>query len=170
MTEPLAEFTDMAGLEAALRQVREMRDISFPVLDQIAGLAETHSSKMLAPNGERGVTRQALGMLFGALGVRGVLVHDEKTWQRVQRYMAKYMLGKRNIGKVHADAVHIRTTRRFLKKIGKNGGKNSRKYMTPEQASEIGRRNGAKRWKKKRPGSMASARPIAAGNRSLRGR
>jgi hypothetical protein len=136
----ICEFTDYATLEAGLRLAKEKRNLSFAAVDQIAGLSDGHASKMLAPNGERGITVQSLGFLLGALGVKGVLIEDAEAQRRVENYMAAHKLGTRDDKRAHSGAVSVTLSKRFLKKIGAIGGKNSRSNMSRARARQLARK------------------------------
>lgn len=59
MSEIIATFSDGASLVDALRRAREARNISYDTLDEIAGLPQGYSSKVLSLHGERRPTLQA---------------------------------------------------------------------------------------------------------------
>ena len=81
----IAEFSDYPGLRDALREARERRNVSFEVLDEIAGSAKGFWSKILAPNGSRRVTMESLALGLGALGLKCLVVEDEEALRRVQK-------------------------------------------------------------------------------------
>jgi len=146
----IAEFTDAASLESALRHARVARNISFSVLDAISGLCDGQSSKLLAPNGSRRVTLQSLGLLLGALGLKGALLEDAEALRRVARYMTKNQLSERDnryvtngrASKGQHDPELTSWARKWLAKIGARGGSNSRKNISALRARQIGKRGG----------------------------
>ncbi|SNB53996.1 hypothetical protein SAMN05414138_10210 [Rhodoplanes sp. JGI PP 4-B12] len=107
----------------------------------VAGLPRGYIQWLLGPNPRRRVGMFSLGPLLTILGVKLVMVEDPEAIALVGD-----RLPKRNESSVRSGAVHVELTRRFLKKIGKKGGANSRKNLTPRQASELGRRAAIARW------------------------
>ena len=81
----IAEFSDYPGLRDALRAARERRNISFELLDEIAGSTRGYWSKVLAPGGSRRVTLQSIALGLGALGLKCLVVEDEEQLKRVQK-------------------------------------------------------------------------------------
>jgi hypothetical protein len=114
--EALATFCDQASLIDALRQVREMRNISFATLDEIAGLPAGYSSKVLSPHGERRPTLQSLGWLLGGLGVKCLVVDDPAGLKQINGRMVA------RDHKVVRGGPHF-TIRRYLSEIGKRGAR-----------------------------------------------
>jgi transcriptional regulator with XRE-family HTH domain len=80
----IGEFKDYNSLRDALRAIRETQNISFELLDELAGMSRGHSSKVLAPHGSRRITLQSLAWIFGGLGVNAVLVNDPDTLKMIQ--------------------------------------------------------------------------------------
>jgi len=77
------EFRDYQTLHAALRRAREMRNISFELWDEIAGVSRGYTSKVLSPEGSRKITMQSLGWLLAGLGLKAILVDDPDTLKTI---------------------------------------------------------------------------------------
>jgi hypothetical protein len=84
---------------------------------------------------------QSLGAVLGVGQCKLILVPDEKA-----EALYGPRLEKRNERLVRGGTVHFQFSRRHMRKIQRTGGSNSRKYMSSEQASELGRRAAMVRW------------------------
>jgi hypothetical protein len=137
----IASFDQYSGFVDALRaRVAELQ-VSGQTIDQIAGLPSGYTQKILGPKGVRKVGAKSLTDLCGALAIRLLMVEDKEALARIAN-----RLERRDAKMVRGGTVHIELSRRFLRKIQRKGGKNSRKNMTPEEASELGRRAALVRW------------------------
>ncbi len=122
--------------------------ISREVLDEISGLPDGYSSKLLAPRPIKHMGDLAMGEALPVLGMKLVAIED---LEALKRTLAHSKYKKRNTSwDKHNVAVSYQLSRRFLRRIGRKGGKNSRKYMTRERATELARKAGkagaAARW------------------------
>src|SRR5262249_34209608 len=81
----LAEVTSPAELHAALRDRAERLGVTREVLDEVAGLASGYSAKILSPRPERALGPVSMPAVFGALGVRLVLLADPATEPLLRR-------------------------------------------------------------------------------------
>lgn len=181
MTAPLAEFSDYEGLRRALNAVREnRRDISFELLDELTGAPRGYFSKTLGPKPAKRIGLQSLGWALGGLGVKCILVEDPKALARIKaRLQAR---DRAHVASVHSGAVRVQLNRGFLRKIGRKGGKNSRKNLgkrarrklakqanikrneklTARQRKESARRASAARWARYREQKQNLAQPTVA--------
>jgi hypothetical protein len=138
-------------LLTALRARRDELQISNETIDDIAGLAERHASKILAPNfPSRGLGRISFPLILGALGMgiaRVEIVEDPEAIARVQGRWLKWKrlpygsprLSKKQIE--HARPVVLRD----LSKLGNA----ARKALLPgKQRSEIAKKAALARWRK----------------------
>lgn len=80
--KPLAEFTDYQSLQRALCEVREHRNISYEVLNHIAGAPDRYFEKIFVPNPSKGIGLRSLGWALGGLCVRCVVVDDPEALKR----------------------------------------------------------------------------------------
>jgi hypothetical protein len=82
----LAQVTDYAGLVGALRARCAELNLTFDVLDEIAGLADRYSSKLLTPaiKPSRTLGKMSLGAVLGALGLKLIVVEDPVALAKVQ--------------------------------------------------------------------------------------
>jgi hypothetical protein len=82
----LAQVMDYAGLIGALRQRCDELNLTFDVLDEIAGFTDRYAAKLLAPTARpvRRLGHMSMGALLGALGVRIVLVEDREALAKVR--------------------------------------------------------------------------------------
>jgi hypothetical protein len=139
-SEVIAEFSDYSSLVAALREARELRNISFDTLDHLGGLSKGHSSKILSPNGSRRVTLQSLQWLLGGLACKCLIVSDDDALRRINSRMIE-----RDNKVVRGGAVHVVMSRRWLSEIGRKGAlaTNAQRIRRKEAA----RRAALARWR-----------------------
>jgi len=137
--EPIAEFRDYAGLVAALRLARERRNVSFETLDKVAGLSRGYASKVLSPNGSRGITLRGLGWLMAGLGLKAVLIDDNDALRRINGRMVP-----RQETLVRSGAITLTLSRRFLSKIGRKGA--TSRWAKAKQRAAIARHAANARW------------------------
>lgn len=76
---------DMPGLLAVIRARRELLNISFETLDELAGLTPGLAGKILAPEPFRGIGYMSLGAIMGALGMALIAIEDSAAAERVHQ-------------------------------------------------------------------------------------
>ena len=148
MAEPpliIATFNDYEGLLSALRARAQARRIavSSDNANDIAGLPDKYVQKLLGPHPPRRLGMVSMGAILGLLGVKLMMVEDEKAMK-----LYANRTNKRNNNLVHNGGVHFSLSTRFMRKIGIIGGGNSRKYMTRRKARQIGQQAARARWDK----------------------
>jgi hypothetical protein len=168
----VASFNTYAGMIDAMRNraVERRIAITSPEVAMMANLPEAYIAKLLSVHPIRRIGMISLGPLLSVLGVKLLMVEDRETIERMNR-LAIYKFGKplqpRNEGCVHnGAAIAFKFSRAYMQKIGKKGaqvrwkaerkiraaavkgGTNSRKNMTPRQASELARKAILARWAK----------------------
>ena len=79
--------------------------------------------------------------VLAGLGLRCLLVVDEEATRRLTE-----RLPPRNQSFVRSVAVHGHLTTRFLQKIGRKGGENSRKYLGKRMVKQLARKAALARW------------------------
>jgi hypothetical protein len=139
----LGEFNDFAGLHLILRARAEALQLSRHSLDEIAGLPSGLAGKILSPHPKKRFGNISLPLLLAALGMKLVAEVDE---QKTAALQARIRGSTRNESHVRNDVVHIEYSRRHFQRMGKRGGPNSRAYMSPRQASALGKRAAQARW------------------------
>jgi hypothetical protein len=135
-------FSDYSGFIGALRQRAADLNLAGEAIDDLSGLPSRYAQKLLGPRPIRRLGAASFGPVLGALAVRGVLVEDKTALDKVRRQTEP-----RQNQYVRDGAVHVELSRRFLQKIGAQGGRNSRKNMSRRLASQLGRRAANARWK-----------------------
>jgi hypothetical protein len=148
----IATVFDYDGLQKALRDRAAEINVSRALLDELSGLQNGYCGKALALRPLRRLGAVSLGPLLGALGLALVIIEHPDQMERIS---ARWV--KRDSQKVRAETVHIFFSMRRFRAMQRKGGQNSRKYMTPEQASELGRKAAMARWRK--PVVMTEIRP-----------
>jgi hypothetical protein len=141
----IAVFNDYSGLLAAMRlRVQEQKiAITSPDIARVSGLADAFVAKCLSPKQPRRLGSASFGAVMSLLGVRLAMIEDPET---MARYTAR--LKKHNPSFVHSGAVHFLVNRYELRKRGRKGGLNSRKYMSPREARALARHAALERWRK----------------------
>ena len=143
----IGEFTNYDELIGALRQRAAELNLSGESIDAVSGLASRYAQKLLGPQQIRRLGPTSLGPFLGALAVRCLIVEDKaalaklrsRTTPRNNSYVRDGMRG---------GSVHLMLTDRFMRKIRKKGGENSRKYLGKRLVKQLARRAAAARWKK----------------------
>lgn len=151
MTIPLppriiAEFSDHEGLLSGLRIRLNELNIAGESLDEIMGLPDGYTSKVLGAKPARGLTKEMLGTFLGGLGVRCVLIEDIVATAKIMRHSkARY----RNPNLVRP-AIRIVFTHRELQKMGRAGGKARLIKMTAAARKRIAKKAIRTRWSRER--------------------
>jgi hypothetical protein len=145
----LASISDYAGLHAALRARSNYLGISRATLDDIGGLQDGYSSKLLAPVPIRTIGPRMLGLLLGALGCRLVLVEDDAALKRISRRLVQ----RRPCVNASGDVLPIkRHKRRGIWRTSEwSRVMNSRRslLLSRSKRSAIARKAAQVRWRKK---------------------
>jgi hypothetical protein len=115
------------------------------LLDERSGLNSGYSSKLLAPRPLRIGSFATLSLLLPALGIKLVAVEDVEALERLKgRAKPRGHAGAKQSAPI---TVHQQFSRRYLRRIAKQGGENSRKNMSKAKARALGRRAALARWR-----------------------
>jgi hypothetical protein len=154
----IGSYPELVDAFRARAQERRI-PVGSAAVNQLGGCADGFLAKLLAVKPVKRVGMQSLHILLQILGARLQLVEDPAAVVALS-----HRLPIKNESFSHSTAIVIRTSRPFLRKIGKigaqvrwqadrkmrtalsMGGKNSRKNMTRRQASELGRKAALARW------------------------
>jgi hypothetical protein len=143
----LGEISSYNDLHALLRQRAAELELSREMIDERSGVQPGYSGKILAPRPIRRLGAFVIELICPALGVKLIAVEDAEALERLKGKVAKRRITGAASG-LQSAVVELKFSRRHFKKIGEAGGKNSRKNMSREQASELARRANAIRWHK----------------------
>ena len=113
----------------------------------MSDLPARYTQKLLGPQHIRRFGAVSLGPFLGALAVRGMLVEDKAAVERLRSQTRPRNLSYVRDG-MRAGSVHVVLTDRFMRKIRKKGGENSRKYLPKRLVKQLARRAAAARWAK----------------------
>ena len=138
----LAEFSDYEGMVEAIRSRVTELAIHGERFDEFAGLPQGYLSKLVGSRPVRRISHVSMGPLFAALGVYCVMFENP-----VATALLKKRLPPRNQSFVRSVAVHGHLTTRFLAKIGRKGGRNSRKYLGKRLRKQLARKAALARWR-----------------------
>jgi hypothetical protein len=138
----LADVTSYDGMLEALRaRVNELQ-IHGERFDAFVGLPEGYLSKLIGARPVRRLGPTSFAPVLAGLGLRLLVIEDPEGTERLRN-----SLSPRNASFVRSVAVHGHLTTRFLSKIGRKGGQNSRKYLGKRMVKTLARKAAAARWK-----------------------
>jgi hypothetical protein len=133
----VGEAVDHDGLVAVLRARKDALQLSDKFVDQLAGLADGHTGKILGRTPVRTLGSASLTGLLGALGVKLIVVEDAEQSARIGRRWEKRTA-------THAGRPHPRV------------GKEAYKAAMPLVMSEWSRKANAARWGRATPEHRAA--------------
>jgi hypothetical protein len=138
---------------------REYRDLTNALADRIrsfgvtqdavgelCGLPARYVSKLLSPRPCSSLGRLSFGLLCQALAVKIVLIEDRENLALTSR-----MQKRKHRLPSETDAFTKYFSRRFMRKIGRVGGHNSRRNLPLERKLELGRALNRARWRNGHP-------------------
>jgi hypothetical protein len=128
----IAEFADYNGLLTAIRSRVNELQVNGERFDEYAGLPRGYLSKLVGANPIRSIGRTSMGPVFGALGIRCIIVEDEAATARL-----KSRLQPRNNSFSRATYTSLIITDRKWRQIQKIGRQARWKRLTKTQRSEI---------------------------------
>jgi hypothetical protein len=143
----LGEFSDYDELINALRARAAELNLSGEAIDTVSGLTSRYSQKLLGPHQVRRLGATSLGPFFGALAVRALLIEDKAAAARIRSQTTPRNQSYVRDG-MRAGSVHLMLTDRFMRKIRKKGGENSRKYLGKRLRKQLARKAALARWGK----------------------
>ena len=85
----IAVVSNYYELVACLRARADTLDVSNLTLDEVAGLQEGYTGKVLAISPSRALGRMSLGALLGALGLKLAVLEDREALARVRPRLVK---------------------------------------------------------------------------------
>jgi len=141
----IGEFSNYDELITALRIRAAELNLSGQECDRVSGLPDRYCQKLLGPHQIRRLGAISLGPLFGALAVRALLVEDKAAVERLRSQTTPRQAQYARPG-MRAGSVQISLTDRFMQKIRKKGGQNSRKYLPKRLVKQLARRAANARW------------------------
>lgn len=165
MTDPVARAWDYDSLVAGFAARKAALGLSNETVDELAGFARGHTGKLFGLRPGSGYSKSlgpmSLGTLLGALGLELWLVENAEATAQLRRrsdFTARVESQVRSAAS--HDRVIIRFSRRYMKRIGKAGGKAKAK-MSPAKRRAIGRRLARARWARRREAmSKAGQNPV----------
>jgi len=137
----IADVTSYEQMLAALRaRVNELQ-LNGERFDEFAGLPRGYLSKLIGAKPIRRLGMTSFAPVLAGLGLRLLVIEDNAATERL-----KNRLPPRNQSYVRSVAVHGHLTTRFLQKIGRKGGENSRKYLGKRMVKQLARKAALARW------------------------
>src|SRR6516225_2786601 len=138
----IAEFSDYAGLLAAIRSRVSEFAINGERFDEFAGLPRGYLSKLVGANPVRRIGMTSMGPLFDALGIYCIIVENPLATQRL-----KNRIRPRNNSFMRASYTHIAITNRQWSRIQKLGRAARWKRLSRVERRDIMRAIALKRWR-----------------------
>jgi hypothetical protein len=143
----IGEFSNYDEMIAALRVRAAELNLSGHSIDSLSGLPDRYAQKLLGPNAVRRLGMTSLGPMYGALGVSALLIENKAAAARIRSQTTPRNNSYVRDG-MRAGSVHLMLTDRFMRKIRKKGGENSRKYLGKRLVKQLARKAAAARWAK----------------------
>lgn len=140
----LGDVNKYSDLHEIMRARADELGLTREHIDELAGLHSGYAAKLLSPKPIKKLGDLLLGLMMPGLGMRLVAIEDLDALERITRRG----LRREFATDMHAGTVHIQFSRKFMRKIQRKGGANSRKYLTKRKASALGRRAAKARWRK----------------------
>lgn len=171
MAEPrvLGEISSYQDLHAIMRARAAELELSRETIDAIAGVPAGYAAKLLAPRPIRTLGALSMPLMLPALGIKVLVVVDDVAAAKIS---SRINIKRDESKTMHSGVVHQQFSKRFMRQNGRKGGENSRKKMTKERASELGRRAASVRWKKPKiteirvpPAAAKASRPAPRSER-----
>lgn len=145
----VGSFADYDALIAALRERIGAVGLSYAALEELAGLAEGAAGKYLADARARHLSIDSLIQIASVVGVRGVLVTDEKLLRKYRQFYQT-----RDGSRVHARTrakLGAQTLKRvrpvILSELGRAGAAARNRKLSPEVRRELSRAAALARWR-----------------------
>jgi len=121
-TAPLATIRCQDDLIEALRTAKEMRNLSFKVLDELGGFTQGHMERVIGPRREKGMSPFVFQMLCSLLAVKLEMVPDEDQAKRMSakwegRDISNVRLEKGNVSKTLLERARPKLLQEFGAKL-----------------------------------------------------
>lgn len=142
----LGTIRSYSDLLAAFRAQVANLNINYAMLDELAGYTSTYSTKVLAADPARHFSADLFNAYLEALCIDLVAYHNPKKHEKLREKFKHKLVERETLPAKHSAAVVVKFSRRYLHRIAKKGGHNSRKYMSEEQATALARKASLARW------------------------
>jgi hypothetical protein len=139
----VATFDSYAGMLEAIRERVNELQIHGERFDALVGLPEGYLSKLVGARPIRRLGMVSFAPILSGLGLKCQFIEDPEATDRL-----KNRLSPRNGSYVRSVAVHGHLTTRFLQKIGRKGGENSRVNLSKRLRKQLARKAALARWGK----------------------
>jgi hypothetical protein len=166
MHAELGEVRSYADLHAVLRQRAAKLEVTLAGLDQVSGLQDGYSAKLLAPAPIKKLGPISWGLL-AALGMKLIAVEDEEAVRKFGAQVAAYRRTRPprpSAPKITPEilAVVERRQRMMQRRRGRLGAQARIAAQSPKQRSEHARRAARARWARLSPDQRRKATSAAA--------
>ena len=148
--QPIATIRSQDDLIEALRAAKELRNLSFKVIDDLGGFTQGHMERVIGPRREKGMSPFVFQMLCSLLAVKLEMVFDPEQaakmlakWEGRDSSNVRIEKGRVSKSLLERAKPHIL---RDLSSIG-NAARHSK--LPPELRTAIARRAAEALWKKR---------------------
>jgi hypothetical protein len=145
---PIAVCHDPIELQTALRLRADAMNFSRETIDEITGLADGHSNKLLCDPPAKNFGPVSLFLMVRGLGLAVALIEDEAMMEKLRRRPIRVRFN------VRKGASHWRNAKAFarahdtLARLGREGGLKSVAMLTPEELRAKLSKAARARWRK----------------------
>jgi hypothetical protein len=150
---------DYDGLHRILRDRADELNVSRTTLDEAAGFTPGHASKLLSPRPLKNLGPVSLGLMLQVMGLKLVVVEDAEALERIRAKLIPREIPANVLSlpwAVRHGAKHFLVSKRWVRKIGRKGGEQRAKNLSPRQRSAIARKAAKARWSRPRVTEITS--------------
>jgi hypothetical protein len=146
--EPIAVCRTVEELQQAMRQRAETIGISRERIDEIGGLPDGYSAKLLTNPPYRSLGPLSTFQLIGALGMMVALIESPEMMQRIAQAPRRVQWNVRT-GKNHWRAAKpLSMIGKLLRQNGALGGRKRSEKLSPAERTAIAKRAARVRWRR----------------------
>ena len=153
--ETLGEVRTYDDLHAIMRIRVASLQVTRIGLDEIVGLQDGYSAKLLTPTPMRRLGAATMADFLEAIGVKLLAVVDDEAVERHASKLAQYRTEKVHQPEPEISAEVERLVRERIHnervKVGRRGGKKRMAASSPEERSELARAGAHARWEQLSP-------------------
>lgn len=146
----LGEVRVYADLHEIMRTRAVDLQMSRETIEARSGITGGLVHKILAVDPSKRLGDKNMPKMLRGMAMKLIAVVDEEAEAQIISDEPK-----RNVGcSMHAGTVHIKFSKRRLRKMQRNGGQNSRKYLSKRQRTRLAKKAARARWHPKIAGAL----------------
>jgi hypothetical protein len=153
----LATVRGYDDLVEAFRTIKDLLGLSNRTCDELAGLVDGHTDKLLGPSGSKNLSRMTVSRFCTIFAVKLEMKIDMEQVSKMEgRWEARHASNVRAEPNRVSKKILERAKPHIIKDMAKLGGKASGAKRTGSQGTEIMRKVAKARWRKQRARERAS--------------